>query len=64
MDEKKVAPNTVYCNKCGLGNPNANKFCFDCGNSLLSSACSYCGQANPHFANFCGSCGHKLKTKA
>jgi predicted amidophosphoribosyltransferase len=63
MDEKNVAPNIVYCNRCGMGNPSINKFCYECGNSLLSATCSYCSQANPHYAKFCSSCGRKLKTK-
>jgi hypothetical protein len=63
MEEKNVAPSIVYCNKCGMGNPSANKFCYSCGNSLLSIACSFCSQSNPHYAKFCGSCGRKLKTK-
>ncbi len=61
MEEKHAALNIVYCTKCGMGNPTANKFCFGCGNSLLSMTCSYCSQVNPHYAKFCGSCGRKLK---
>jgi predicted amidophosphoribosyltransferase len=63
MEEKNVAPSIVYCNKCGMGNPSTNKFCYSCGNSLLSTACSFCSQTNPHYAKFCGSCGRRLKTK-
>jgi hypothetical protein len=47
----------------GMGNPSINKFCYGCGNSLLSATCSYCSQVNPHYARFCGSCGHKLGAK-
>ena len=63
MEEKNVAPNFVYCNRCGMGNPSVNRFCYGCGNSLLSATCSYCSQVNPHYAKFCGSCGHKLGAK-
>ena len=63
MEEKRAVPNIVYCNKCGIGNPSTNKFCYDCGNSLLTTACSYCSQVNPHYAKFCGSCGRKLTAK-
>ncbi|WP_455286341.1 double zinc ribbon domain-containing protein [[Eubacterium] cellulosolvens] len=61
MEEKRIAPNVVYCDKCGMGNPAGNKFCYDCGGSLHSLACSFCSQNNPHYAKFCGSCGRKLK---
>ena len=63
MEEKSVISNMVFCNKCGMGNPNLNKFCYECGNSLLAATCSYCSQVNPHYAKFCGSCGRKLKAK-
>jgi len=60
MKDARVAPTIVYCGKCGMGNPAANRFCYDCGSSLFSIACPFCSQENPHYAKFCGSCGRKL----
>jgi len=63
MQETRVAPTTVYCGKCGMGNPASNRFCYGCGGSLFSTSCSFCSHVNPHFAKFCGSCGRKLETR-
>ena len=63
MKEKNVAPSIVYCNKCGMGNPSTNKFCYGCGNSLLSAACAFCSQANPHYAKFWAHVDASLRPK-
>ncbi|MGP8069206.1 MAG: double zinc ribbon domain-containing protein [Candidatus Bathyarchaeia archaeon] len=53
-------PDTVFCDKCGMGNPTTNKYCWGCGKSLSTSTCSYCSTVNPHYAEFCGACGREL----
>jgi len=60
MEQSLRQPNMVFCSKCGMANPSANKFCYSCGGSLFTVTCSYCSVINPHYAKFCGSCGKPL----
>jgi len=54
----------VLCPKCGFQNPQAAKFCSNCGASLqvqvAGTACSKCGTMNPSGAKFCINCGASL----
>jgi len=53
----------VYCGKCGMPNPERNKFCYGCGASLFTITCSYCSTVNPAYAQFCGTCGRELRER-
>jgi class 3 adenylate cyclase/tetratricopeptide (TPR) repeat protein len=49
----------VKCPKCKFENPEAAKFCNECG-SKLEIACPQCGEVNPVGSKFCNECGHAL----
>ncbi len=49
----------MECGKCGTANPDAAKFCNECG-AAMPRACSGCGFQNPPKAKFCNECGEKL----
>jgi len=50
----------MKCLKCLFENPDDNRFCRECGASLLS-ACPKCGVEILPGDKFCGKCGHGLK---
>jgi class 3 adenylate cyclase/tetratricopeptide (TPR) repeat protein len=49
----------MKCPKCQSVNPDAQKFCGECG-AKLEKACPNCGCNNPPQYKFCGECGHNL----
>lgn len=52
------------CPSCGSTNPAGQKFCGNCGNSMVSGVtCPGCGSLNPVGQKFCGECGAKLSNK-
>src|SRR5215469_13871124 len=48
------------CSKCGFENPDAMKFCGNCG-TALASRCPRCSFENPAPFRFCGQCGGPLR---
>ncbi len=53
----------MNCAKCGHNNPEATKFCGECGTRLVSG-CAACGAQNPPGNKFCGECGAALAASA
>ena len=54
------AKGQIVCKNCGLINPDTNKFCGNCGNSLEKPPtikCPKCGAEMPVTNKFCGECG-------
>jgi class 3 adenylate cyclase len=49
----------MVCSNCGSANPADDRFCGDCGASLLPG-CPSCGAANQPGKRFCGTCGTPL----
>ena len=55
----------MLCPSCDHENPDAVKFCGECGTSLQRSApCAGCGFANPPGSKFCHECGRNLASPA
>jgi class 3 adenylate cyclase/tetratricopeptide (TPR) repeat protein len=52
----------LQCPKCGIPNPEENRFCRECG-VRLSVSCLDCGNEVLADDNFCGKCGCKLVSK-
>ncbi len=52
----------MLCASCGSDNPQANRFCLECGAALLVR-CAKCGGEIPPRAKFCGACGEPLEAK-
>jgi class 3 adenylate cyclase len=51
----------MQCPKCKFENPDAIKFCVECG-SKLEIICPKCGVSNSPSFKFCGQCGQNLST--
>jgi class 3 adenylate cyclase/tetratricopeptide (TPR) repeat protein len=49
----------MRCSQCGSENPDAKKFCGDCG-APLANRCPNCSSENPAGKRFCGECGSAL----
>jgi len=49
----------IVCSNCGGENPDAKKFCGDCGRAL-AGVCASCGGSNAPGKRFCGDCGASL----
>ena len=49
----------MQCPNCRTDNPEAAKFCNECGNKL-EFACPQCGNVNPSGSKYCNECGNKL----
>jgi protein phosphatase len=47
----------LICPQCNFENPNANKFCQNCGTSLTHHNCQECGTEVPLNAQSCYNCG-------
>ncbi len=47
----------LVCPQCQFSNPNANKFCQQCGTSLTHKACPDCGTVVPLNVLQCSNCG-------
>lgn len=58
-----AAPENV-CPHCGAKNPEGQKFCGECGQSIVVGVvCPNCGKVNATGQKFCGDCGTKLSKK-
>ena len=56
--------NDAVCPHCGAKNPAGQKFCGDCGKSIVVGVvCPSCGKVNATGQKFCGDCGTKLSKK-
>ncbi len=54
----------MNCPSCGHENPDAARFCGDCGRSLATAAvCGSCGMENPAGQRFCHECGEPLSAE-
>ena len=53
----------MNCPECSAENPEAARFCSQCGGSL-TRACPNCGTKNNLAANFCSNCGERLAATA
>jgi serine/threonine protein phosphatase PrpC len=47
----------LVCPQCEFENPDSNKFCQQCGTSLLEVACPACGSSVPFGVELCPTCG-------
>ncbi len=47
----------LFCPRCQFENPDRNKFCQQCGNSLTYKACHQCGAPVAFSAKECQNCG-------
>ncbi|HLP88161.1 MAG TPA: serine/threonine phosphatase [Nostocaceae cyanobacterium] len=47
----------LICPQCKFENPNGNKFCQNCGTSLVHKGCSECGASVVLNSQFCHECG-------
>lgn len=68
VDVQSTAPNgaadAAACPHCGAKNPAGQKFCGDCGKSIVVGlVCPSCGKVNAIGQKFCGDCGTKLSKK-
>ena len=50
----------MRCSSCHYENPQATRFCGNCG-TLLNNRCAKCGRENPPQFKFCGDCGASLQ---
>jgi class 3 adenylate cyclase/tetratricopeptide (TPR) repeat protein len=53
----------MRCSSCHYENPQATRFCGNCG-TALNNRCARCGRENPPQFNFCGECGAPLQAGA
>src|SRR5712664_3657911 len=53
----------MLCSNCGTKNPDAKKFCAQCG-TPLPLICARCGSENSRASKFCGDCGAPLSSTA
>ena len=55
------AENIKYCPSCGAKNPQAAKFCVECGGKMVQKGkCPKCGAEVGPKSKFCPECGEKL----
>jgi membrane protease subunit (stomatin/prohibitin family) len=64
-----VAEPPVNCPACATPNASANRFCSECGATLVPPApesitCPSCATLNPPGQAFCGECGTRLTPAA
>lgn len=52
----------MFCSQCGFENPDAMKFCNECGNAL-GALCPNCSFESPSGAKFCGEWGARLSNQ-
>ena len=64
VDVNTPSSDGVACPHCGCKNPEGQKFCGECGKSIIVGiVCPNCGKVNPQTQKFCGDCGTKLSKK-
>lgn len=56
----------IKCGKCGAHVSTTNKFCTECGNTLVAEApkqrkCLRCGEMVDSGSKFCTNCGYEIK---
>ena len=52
----------MKCSKCGMQNPDSNKFCGQCGTKLeVNNKCPKCGTTFPYEGIFCPECGTRVR---
>ncbi len=52
----------MKCSKCGIQNPDSNKFCCQCGTKLeVNNKCPKCGTTFPSEGIFCPECGTRVR---
>ncbi|GAA6616308.1 serine/threonine phosphatase [Scytonema sp. NUACC26] len=52
----------LICPQCNFENPNANRFCQNCGESLTHRVCPECSADVALDAQYCGNCGAECGT--
>ena len=58
---KPAGANENVCPHCGAQNPAGQKFCGECGKTMVVGVvCPNCGKVNGTGQKFCGDCGTKL----
>jgi membrane protease subunit (stomatin/prohibitin family) len=58
---KRLLPEKIKCDSCGVLSDAGSKFCTNCGNSLIKMAiCPDCKTENEPGAKFCKSCGKRM----
>src|SRR6266516_4972901 len=57
--ESKRTKGPMRCSACDADNPEAAKFCMNCG-AALAAICAACSHRNPPAAKFCMECGGPL----
>lgn len=64
IDTNTASNTETVCPHCGAKNPAGQKFCGDCGKSIVVGiVCPSCGKVNATGQKFCGDCGTKLSKK-
>jgi hypothetical protein len=63
--QQPVAHKGIPCPRCGADNVNANKFCVECGQSMVpipaaKKQCARCGADNAAANKFCVECGQSM----
>ena len=55
----------MKCSKCGIQNPDSNKFCCQCGTKLeVNNKCPKCGTTFPSEGIFCPECGTRVRVES
>ena len=63
-DPTSAGADSAVCPHCGAKNPTGQKFCGECGKSIVVGiVCPSCGKVNALGQKFCGDCGTKLSKK-
>jgi membrane protease subunit (stomatin/prohibitin family) len=62
MQSESTPQRVVICPSCGAQNPEGNKFCAQCGDSMQpkGAKCPSCGTDNPPSNKFCSNCGKSM----
>jgi membrane protease subunit (stomatin/prohibitin family) len=62
MQPESTPQRVIICQSCSAQNPEGNKFCAQCGNSLQPKGvkCPNCGTENPQLNKFCSNCGKSM----
>ena len=64
VNQQPQASAELVCPHCGAKNPEGQKFCGECGKSIVVGiVCPKCGKVNGTGQKFCGDCGERLSKK-